>query len=89
MGVAAPDDLDDPMPCPCRGLPRLGALIAGIGKDAFDEGKQCARALIEHQACAVAILDVGGMNGDAQQEAEGVDQDVPLAPRDFLARVVT
>jgi hypothetical protein len=28
------------------------------------------------------------MNGDAQQEAERIDQDVPLAALDLLARVV-
>ena len=28
------------------------------------------------------------MDDDVQQQAEGVDEDVPLAARDFLARVV-
>jgi len=88
MGVAAPDDLDDPAPCRCRTFPRLGALVAGISEDALDEGEQRAGALIEDQCHAVAILDIGGMDGDAQQEAERVDQDMSLAPRNLLARVV-
>ena len=88
MGIAAPDDLDDPMPCPCRGLPRLGALIASVRKQLPQQGMHSVQGC-KQQDAAVAILDVGGMNGDAQQEAERVDQDVPLAPRDFLARVVT
>jgi hypothetical protein len=44
--------------------------------------------LVEHQTRAVAILDIGGVDGDAQQEAERVDQDAPLAALDLLARVV-
>ena len=35
----------------------------------------------------VAILQIGGMDNDVQQEAERVDQDVPLAARDLLARI--
>ena len=66
----------------------LCSLIAGIGEDAQDEGKQCPRAWIENERRAVAILDIGGMNGNAQQETERVDEDVSLAARDFLARIV-
>ena len=32
-------------------------------------------------------MNVGGMNRNAQQEAERVDKDMPLAARDFLARI--
>lgn len=89
MQLVAFDDLDDPTPCAGCGRCDARPLIAGIGEDAFDEGKQCASALVEHQSCAVAILDVGGMDRDAQQEAERVNQNVPLAAFDLLARVVT
>ena len=63
-------------------------VVAGIGEDALDEGKQCTRALVEHQARTVAVLDIGGVDGDAQQEAERIDKDVPLTALDLLARVV-
>jgi hypothetical protein len=36
----------------------------------------------------VTVLNVGWMNDDIQQEAQRVDQDVPLATFDVLARVV-
>jgi len=40
---------------------------------------------LQHGAYSVAVLNVGGMDDDAQQETKRVDQDVPLAPRDLLA----
>jgi len=86
--LVAFDDLDDPTTCAGCGRCDARPLVAGIGEDAFDKGKQCAGVLIEHQCRAVAILDVGGMDGDAQEEAERVDQDVPLAAFDLLTRVV-
>ena len=36
---------------------------------------------------AVAILNIGGMDDDVQQEAERVDEDMALAARDLLARI--
>ena len=66
---------------------RLRSLIASIGEDALDEGKQAARAPVEHPSGAIAILDVGGMNDDIQEQPERVDQDVPLAAGNFLARI--
>ena len=86
--LVAFDDLDNPIAGACGGQGGACALIAGIGEDAQDEGKQCPRARIENESRAIAILDVCRMNGNAQQEAKRVDKDVPLAARDFLARIV-
>jgi hypothetical protein len=36
----------------------------------------------------ITVLNIGRMNDDVQQEAQRVDQDVPLATLDLLARVV-
>jgi hypothetical protein len=63
------------------------SLIAGIGEDARDEGEQAAGASIENQARPIAVLNVGGMNDNVQQEAERIDQDMALAPGDLLARI--
>ena len=88
MRVAALDDLEHPASGGGSGLGGFLRVVAGIGEDALDEGKQRPCALVEHQGCTVAILDIGGMNGDAQQEAERIDKDVPFAALDLLARVV-
>ena len=83
--------LDDLELSSCRSWRRLlaifGSLIAGIGEDAFDEGEQAARAPIETSRGAIAILDIGGMDDDVQQEAERIDEDMALATRDLLARI--
>src|SRR6184192_899279 len=63
------------------------SLIAGIGEDALDEGKEAAGASIENQPRPIAVLNVGGMYDDVQQESERVDQDMALAPGDLLARI--
>lgn len=88
MHLVALDDLDGPG----AGLGDRGGegprVIAGIGEDALDEGKQAARAPVEDQAGAVAVLYVGRMNDDVQQKAERVDEDVPFAARDLLARII-
>jgi len=36
---------------------------------------------------AIAILNIGGMDRYAQQQAERIDEDMALATRDFLARI--
>lgn len=86
-GVAALDDLQRPAARVGDGLGHPGPLIAGIGEDALDEGEQ-APSLAQDLAGAVAVLDVGRMNDDAQEQAERIDEDVALAARDLLARVI-
>lgn len=88
MQLVSLDDFDDPAAGAGGSQSGTRTLVAGIGEDAQDEGKQCPRARIENECRAVAILDIGGMNGDAQQEAKRVDEDVSLTARDFLARIV-
>lgn len=88
MQLVALDDFDRPGPSLGEGCRQLGSPIVGIGEDAFDERKQAARAPVENQPGAIAILDVGRMDDDVQQEAERVDEDVPLATLDLLARVI-
>jgi hypothetical protein len=38
--------------------------------------------------CSIAVLNVGRMNNDVQQESQRIDQDVSFATFDLLARVV-
>jgi len=87
MQLIALDDLK----CPGAGLGDgrggLGSLVAGISEDALDEGKEAARASIEDKRRAVAILYIGGVDDDIQQEAERIDENMPLSARDLLARI--
>ncbi len=81
------DDLDLPGAGSCGGGMDACSLISAVGIDAFDEGEQSPRSLVEHQRSTIAVLDTGRVNGDAQQETECVDEDVALATRDLLARI--
>ena len=45
------------------------------------------RASDAGRLCAVAILDVGGVNLDGEEASVGVGQDVPLPAVDLLAGV--
>ena len=65
----------------------LRSLIACIGEDALNEGKQAPGAPIEHQSRSVSVLHVGGMDDDIQEQAERVDKNMPLAARNLLARI--
>lgn len=88
MQFAALDDLQGPGSGLGDGRGCLRTLIAGIGEDAFDEGEEAARAPVEDERRTVAVLHVGGVDDDVHQEAERVDEDMPLAARDLLARIV-
>jgi hypothetical protein len=86
MQLGALDDLELPgagLGDCCR---HFGALIGAIGEDRLDEREQPARPA-QQRAGAVAVLHVGGMDNDVQEKTERVDENVPLAARDFLARI--
>ena len=63
-------------------------LIACIGEDLLDR-REAAPSVAQEPSDAVAILNVGSVNDDVQQQAKRIDEDVALAARDFLARVVS
>jgi len=82
------DDFDDPVAGACSSQRGARTLISGIGEYAKDEGPHGARAWAQHKRCAIAILNVGGVDGNAQQEAERIDEYMPLAARDLFAGVI-
>ncbi len=88
MRFGALDDLQFPRAGFGNNLSNPGSLIAGVGEDLLDR-REAAAGVAQQAAGAVAILYAGPVDDDVQQQAEGVDDDVPLAARDFLARVVT
>jgi hypothetical protein len=87
MLLGAVDDLDGPGAGLGDRSGESAGVVAGVGKDAFDEGKEAARTTVEDQPRAVAILHVGGVDDDVQQEADRVDENMPLAARNLLARI--
>ena len=87
MEFAAFDDLQLPGAALGNRSSGLRSLIAGIGKDTLNEGEQTPGAPIKHQSRTVAILQVGGVDNDIQEQAERVDENMPLAARDLLARI--
>lgn len=86
--VVAVNNFNGPRTGFCDGSGELWSLIAGIGKDPLDERKHAARAAIENQGCAVAVLHICGMDDDIQEEAKRVDKNVPFAAFDLFARVI-
>ncbi len=88
MQFVALDHFDDPTSGARGGQCRARTLIAGVGKDAHNEGEQGPGALVKYECGAVAILDVGGVNGGTQQQAERIDEDVALLALDLLARII-
>ncbi len=87
MQFIALDDLQRPGAGLGDGGRGFGSLVAGIGEDAFDEREQAPRAPVENEQGTIAILHVGRMNDDVQQETERVDENMPFAARDLLARI--
>jgi hypothetical protein len=81
------DDLEHPTTGAGSHSRGTWSLIAGIGEDALDEGEEAAGASIENQPCPVAVLNIGRMDDDVQQEAERIDKNMALAPGDLLARI--
>lgn len=88
MQLGALDDLQRPGAGLCDGGGQRRSLVAGVGEDARDEGEEAARASVEDEPRAIAVLHGGRVNDDVQQKAERVDEDVALAARDLLARIV-
>ncbi len=69
-----------------QGAVKDRALISAVGEQFPEKGKQ-AEQCRQHLDAAVAILNVGGGDEAAQQQALHVDQDMVLLALDQLARV--
>ena len=87
MQLVALHDLELPGAGPGDSSRSLRSLVASIGEDALDKGKETTGAPVENEGRAVAILHVGRVDDDIQQEAERVDEKMPLAARNLLDRI--
>lgn len=86
-GIGALDDFQVPGAEFAHRRRRGRALVTAIGEDPHDERKQAAD-LLEHRQRAVAVLDIGGLDVGRQDQAERIDDDVPLLAFDLFASVV-
>jgi len=86
MEIRSFDDIDFPTSGACHDIRHFRFLISGIGENALDKREPSA-CFMQQGARAVAVLDIGGQNAHAEQEAERIDEDMALAARDLLARV--
>lgn len=89
MQFVARDDFDDPVAAPGGGQCGVRSAVACVGEDAHDERKQSSRAFVENERRAIAILDVGGMNGGAQQQTKRVYENVAFLALNLLSCIVT
>ena len=63
------------------------ARVSTVGEHRFYEAPEPTRRA-QQRFGAIAVLNAGGVNLNGQKPTFGVCQDVPLAARDLLARVV-
>ena len=63
-------------------LMEFRSLIAAVGKQLLQKRIHTEQSG-KKQDTAIAILNIGGMNDDVQQETQRIDQDVPLATFDL------
>ena len=67
---------------------KLRPSIAAVGKEPGQKRKGAEQGRHQRRA-AVAVLDVGGVDGRMHQQALRIDEDVALFAHDLLAGVVT
>ena len=87
MRLGALDDFDLPSADVGYNFGDAWSLVTGIRKE-LDDRRETAFGVAQQTADAIAVLQVSAMDDDVQQQAEGVDDDVPLAAGDLLARVI-
>ena len=86
VSIRSFDDFNDPaMPAHCPIHKPSG--ITAIGPDDF-EATPSRTQLFDQQFAAVTVLDVGRVYDQCENQAERVDNDMTLAPKRFLARIV-
>ncbi len=67
---------------------QLRAAVGAVGEDRLQEGKEPARLAVQDQKGTIAVLQVGRVDDDGEDQTEGVDEEMALLARDLLARVI-
>ena len=69
-----------------EGVGKNRALIGAVGKQLLEEWKLTEQRG-QQQDAAIAILDAGGMHDDVQQQAQRINENMPLLALDQLAGI--
>ena len=86
-GVGAPDDLEGPRTEWSHGVAQLVAAIAAIGEHMAQPRIEGADRR-QQVGCAVTVLDVGGVNLQANQMALGVGDDMGNRPSEAAGTLI-
>lgn len=81
------DDFDFPWGS-THSLAQHFAAVSAVGEDRLQKGKEPAGVAVQDQKGAIAVLQVGRMNGDGKDQAEGIDEEMAFLAFDLLARVI-
>lgn len=84
--VGTLDDFERELADLLQGSPQLRPGIAAIGED-MAQPRPALEDRFQDGGRSVAVLNVGGMDDQPDHEAERIDDDMPLAAHDLLARV--
>ena len=85
--VASSDDFDHPFAAALEGPSQLVSSIAAVRKDMAQPWKTETGGL-QHCGRAIAVLHIGALDEDHQQQSERVGQNVALAAFNLLARII-
>ena len=88
LGLGGAFDQFDPPGGIGHGPAQLFAAVGAVGEDRLQEGKEAARLAVQDQKSAISVLQVGRVDGDCEDQAEGVDEEMALLAFDLLARVI-
>jgi hypothetical protein len=88
LGLGGAFDQLDPPGGIGHGPAQLFAAVGTVGEDRLQKGKEAARLAVQDQKGTIAVLQVGRVDGDGQDQAEGVDEEMALLAFDLLARVI-
>jgi len=87
MQLVTLDNLNDPPECAVGPIHKCPG-IAAINPDSLQPPETFAEFL-QHKSPSIAILDVGRVHHHDQDQAEGVNEQVPLTPRNLFSGVIT
>ena len=71
----------------CDGVGEDRPLVTGVSEQLGQEREPSQQAA-QQQTAAIAVLDVSRMHDRMQNQAQRIDQDMPLLAFDLLARVI-